>query len=82
MPQCSNPIQCQTAKREECTCDCHGANHSILRKYLDSDQPEERHEGEALLEALRETQKGLKATKRKERRQKRAAAKQVQKQEA
>lgn len=82
MPECSNPIQCQTAKREECTCSCGGANHGVLRKYLDSGVPEERQEGEEKLRALRESQATLKKKKRKERREKRAAARKAEKQEA
>jgi len=82
MPECSNPIQCQLAKRAFCSCACNGANHGALRKYLDSPAPEERQEGLNLLKTLQEEQAKLKTQKRKERRQRRAAAKQVQKQEA
>ena len=82
MPGCSNPIQCQTAKRELCTCACGGANHSILRKYLDSLIPEEKALGEERLKELREAQATLKAQKRRERRQRRVKAKKIQKVEA
>ena len=74
MPECSNPVQCQAAKREECTCACGGSNHSILRKYLDSSIPEEVQEGEELLSALKVKQAVLKKYKRVQRRQNRAAA--------
>lgn len=73
MPACSNPIQCQMAKRAECTCDCNGANHSILRKMMENLETKE--EGEQKLQELKSTQEVLKKQKRKVRRQKRAAEK-------
>jgi len=72
MPDCSNPIQCQMAKRAECTCACKGANHGILRKLIEN--PETEDEGERKLQELKSKQEVLKKQKRKERRQKRAAA--------
>jgi len=77
MPECTNPVQCQTAKRELCTCGCGGANHGILRKLLDN--PETQAEGEEKLAELRKRQAELKKTKRAARRQKRAEARKAQK---
>jgi len=70
MPDCSNPIQCQTAKRAECTCACKGANHGVLRKMMES--PETKGEGEQKLQELKSQQETLKKQKRKVRRQRRA----------
>ena len=81
MPNCSNPIQCQLARREECTCDCGGANHAALRRYFDSVIPEEVKEGEEKLKELRQQQATLKTKKRKERRQRRADARKAEKEE-
>ena len=72
MPECTNPVQCQTAKREECTCGCGGANHSILRAGLESKDPEVHKQAEEKLEELKQHQVVLKKLKRKERKQKRA----------
>lgn len=77
MAECTNPVQCQTAKRVECTCGCGGANHSILRKLLDN--PETQADGEEKLAELRKHQEELKKAKRKERREKRAAARKAAK---
>ena len=74
MPECTNPVQCQTAHREECTCACHGTNHSILRKGLDSDVPEEQEAAQEKLDNLKAQQSVLKKQHRKERRQRRAEA--------
>jgi len=71
MPECSNPAQCQIARREECTCDCRGANHGILRKYLDSNIPGEREEGQHKVEELRQHQAASKKEKKADRRKKR-----------
>lgn len=75
MPKCSNPIQCQTAERDECKCACNGANHGRLHPLLISDIPEQRAEGEQQLKDLREQQEKDQKEKRKERRQRRAEAK-------
>ena len=72
MPNCSNPVQCQMAKRELCTCACGGANHGILRKMMDN--PETREDAELQLAELRKRQTELKKQKRIERRKKRAEA--------
>ena len=77
MPDCTNPVQCQTAVRVECTCGCGGANHGKLRQLLDN--PETQIDGEERLAELREVQAELKKTKRTERRQKRAKARKVAK---
>mgnify|MGYP001614047535 CR=1 FL=1 len=76
MVGCSNPVQCQTAKRVECTCACGGANHSVLRKLLDN--PETSSEGEEGLKELKEQQTKLKKEKRIERRKNRAVARKAQ----
>ena len=76
MPECTNPVQCQTAKRIECTCGCGGANHSILRKLLDN--PETQADGEEQLAGLRTQQSKLKKVKRVQRRQKRAEARKAE----
>jgi len=75
MPECSNPVQCQLAKRELCTCACGGANHGVLRKMMDN--PETREDAELQLTELRKHQAELKKQKRIERRKKRAEAKKV-----
>jgi len=77
MPACSNPIQCQLARRVECTCACQGKNHAILRKMMED--PETEAEGKEKLEELRKHQTELKKVKRVERRKKRAEAKKAQK---
>ena len=77
MPNCTNPVQCQTAKRIECTCGCGGANHAKLRQLLDN--PETQSQGEEKLAELRKVQAGLKKAKRLARRQKRAESKKAQK---
>ena len=77
MPECTNPVQCQTAKRIECTCGCGGANHAKLRQLLDN--PETQSQGEEKLAELRRVQAGLKKAKRLARRQKRAESKKAQK---
>jgi len=74
--ECSNPVSCQTAKREECRCDCGGANHGKLRGLLDN--PETQHDGETQLAELRSHQEELKKAKRVERRKKRAEVKKAQ----
>ena len=79
MPECSNPVQCQTAKREECTCDCGGANHGVLRKLLESDDPSTQAQAEEQLSVLKQTQAKLKKEKRVARRQRRAELKKVSK---
>ena len=73
MAICSNPVQCQTAKREECTCACSGANHGILRKMLEN--PDTHGEAEQRLEELKELQAEMKKAKKVERRKKRAEKK-------
>jgi len=75
MPECSNPVQCQMAKRVECTCDCGGANHSVLRKMMED--PELKESAEQQLEALKKSQEELKKTKRIARRKRRAEARKV-----
>ena len=75
MVQCSNPIQCQLAVRDYCSCACGGSNHSKLRQLLDNDDPSTQAEGEEKLAELKKVQEGLKKTKRLARRQKRAEAK-------
>ena len=77
MPNCSNPLQCQMAVRELCTCDCRGANHSILRKLFDN--PETKSEGREKLEELKQHQAELKKVKRVERRKRRAEARKAAK---
>jgi len=77
MPNCTNPVQCQTAKRIECSCGCGGANHAKLRQLLDN--PETQSQGEEKLAELRKVQAGLKKAKRLARRQKRAESKKAQK---
>jgi len=76
MPECTNPVQCQTAKREECTCGCDGANHSILRQLLNN--PETQADGETKLAELKSQQTELKKSKRVERRKRRAEARKAQ----
>ena len=76
MAVCSNPIQCQMAVRELCTCACGGANHGVLRKLFDN--PETISEGEEKLKELKEQQMKLKKEKRIERRKRRAASKKAQ----
>ena len=71
MPRCSNPIPCQLAKRELCNCDCQGANHSRLRKLMESGDPETRANAELQLGELKVEQAKLKKEKKKERRLKR-----------
>ena len=77
MPECSNPVQCQIAKRPECTCGCGGANHAKLRQLLDN--PETQAEGEEKLVELRKHQAELRKQKRVDRRKKRAEARKAQK---
>ena len=77
MPDCTNPVQCQTAVRVECTCSCGGVNHSALRKLLDSSETQA--EGEEKLAELRKHQEELKKANRVKRRQKRAEARKAQK---
>ena len=77
MVQCSNPVQCQLAKREYCSCGCGGANHAILRKMMES--PETAAEGKEKLEELQKHQAELKKQKRIDRRKKRAEARKAQK---
>ena len=76
MPACSNPIQCQMAKRVECTCACGGANHGWLRLMMEN--PETREDAELQLTELKAHQAELKKVKRVERRKKRAEARKVQ----
>ena len=75
MPQCSNPVQCQTAKRPECTCDCLGANHGHLRLLLESENPHEEATGKSLLAELKVAQAAFKKDKKTDRRKKRAEMK-------
>ena len=77
MPECSNPVQCQMAKREECTCDCDGANHGFLRRMMAD--PETAESAEKLLIGLKKSQEEIKKQKRKVRRERRAAAKKAEK---
>ena len=77
MAECTNPVQCQTAKRVECTCGCGGSNHAKLRQLLDN--PETQAEGEEKLAELRKVQAELKKSKRLARRQKRAEVKKATK---
>ena len=77
MVQCSNPVQCQLAKRVECSCGCGGANHAKLRQLLNN--PETQAQGEEQLAELRKVQAELKKSKRVERRQKRAESKKAAK---
>ena len=72
MAQCSNPVQCQLAKRPECTCDCEGANHSRLRTMMSN--PETQQQAEEQLSELRQHQAELKKQNRIDRRKKRAKA--------
>ena len=77
MPACSNPVQCQMAERTECTCDCGGANHSVLRKMMED--PNTKEEAEQKLKDLKVHQAELKKTKRVDRRKKRAEARKAAK---
>lgn len=77
MPDCSNPVQCQMAKRELCTCACGGANHAKLRVMMDN--PETREDAELQLTELKKHQAELKKAKRIERRKKRAETRKAQK---
>ena len=70
MPECSNPVQCQTSKRDLCTCACGGIYHQKLSKLLNN--PETQTQGEELLKELRVKQAELKKVKRTQRRQRRA----------
>ena len=72
MSECSNPVQCQMAKREECTCGCLGANHGILRKMMGD--PGTQLQAEEMLSALKERVASEKKLKKVERRKKRAEA--------
>jgi len=82
MSQCSNPIQCVTAKRTKCTCACRGQNHGILRSFLDSENPEIRKIGEEKLEFLKVQQEKLKKQKQRERRLKRTEKRKQEVEEA
>jgi len=73
MANCSNPVQCQMAKRPLCTCDCKGSNHSILRLKLEDSVTH--NDAVRDLEALRQLQANLKKDKKKQRRENRAAEK-------
>ena len=73
MVQCSNPIQCQMAEREECKCKCMGTNHGVLRQKLTSTDPAVVEAAQLELQKLREDQEKLKNEKAKLRRQKRDA---------
>ena len=75
MPACSNPIQCQMAVRELCTCDCGGANHAKLRLMMEN--PETREDAEQQLTELRKHQAELKKVKRINRRKKRTEARKI-----
>ena len=75
MPECSNPVQCQLARRTECTCACQGANHGILRGLMES--PDTRAQGEQQLEELKAQQAELKRVRKKDRWQRRAAERKV-----
>ena len=77
MPNCSNPIQCQMAVRAECTCDCGGANHAILRKMMEN--PETEVEGKEKLKELQKHQVEMKKAKRVERRKNRAEVRKAKK---
>ncbi len=77
MPECSNPVQCQMAKRELCTCACDGANHGKLRRLLDN--PETHEDAELQLTELRKHQAELKKQKRIDRRKKRVEARKLTK---
>ena len=74
MPDCSNPVQCQTAKRVLCTCDCNGTNHGKLRAGLDSPDSQVKAQAEDQLKDLKKHQLELKKQKRIERRKKRVEA--------
>ena len=74
MADCTNPVQCQIAKRVECTCGCNGANHGKLRSLLDSEIQTEQVDGVEKLAELRKHQEELKKVKRVDRRKKRAEA--------
>ena len=71
MAQCSNPVSCQTAKRELCNCECRGQSHGKLRGGLDSPDGEVRRRTEEDLNILRTQQAELKKQKSRERRMKR-----------
>jgi len=75
MAQCSNPIGCQMAKREECLCDCRGANHGRLRLRLADSNPEVAAQAQQELVDLRITQAKLKKDKSKTRRLRRTTLK-------
>jgi len=77
MPNCSNPLQCQLARRVECTCGCGGSNHGKLRQKMET--PETRQQAEEELKTLREQQTVLKKQKRVERRKRRAELRKVAK---
>ena len=70
MPQCSNPVQCQMARRVECTCECLGANHAVLR--LAMENPDTKAEAEQQLDNLKVEQANLKKEKKLARRKARA----------
>src|SRR5271157_6001821 len=69
--KCSNPIQCQMAEREECSCACGGVNHGILRAKLISSDPAVVSAAQVELNNLRDEQERLKKLKSKSRRQRR-----------
>jgi len=71
--RCSNPVQCQLAKREFCRCACGGEFHAILRKELDN--PETAVAAQEKLVTLKAEQVAVKRIRRLERRAKRALVK-------
>ena len=71
--KCSNPIQCQMAVREECSCNCHGENHGKLRLRIDSTDPTIQAQAKVDLEQLRFDQKKLQKEKSSIRRHNRSA---------
>ena len=77
MPRCSNPVQCVTAKRTLCTCNCSGANHSKLRLSLESEDPKARSSAEKELRELKLSQDILKKDRKIQRRKNRAVRKKM-----
>lgn len=81
MTQCSNPIQCQLAKREECSCNCQGENHGKLLTGLTSSDPEVVAQAQKDLMELRANQAKLKKEKSTARRKRRALLRKTANQE-
>ena len=76
MVGCSNPVSCQMAKRVECSCECHGANHGILRVAIEN--PDTREAATQQLDNLKVEQANIKKEKKLARRKARAAVQKPQ----